>query len=65
VSRRKKVLLGLGITPVVVWFLWLPLALGLMAGFPFALWDDPVEAGVESVGACHVRGVSRLPSLLA
>jgi hypothetical protein len=51
VSRRKKVLLGLGITAVVVWFLWLPLALGLMAGFPFALWDDPVEAGVESVGA--------------
>ena len=50
-SRRKKVLLGLGITAVVVWFLWLPLALGLMAGFPFALWDDPVEAGVESVGA--------------
>jgi hypothetical protein len=51
VSRRKKVLLGLGISAVVVWFLWLPLALGLMAGFPSALWDDPVEAGVESVGA--------------
>jgi hypothetical protein len=31
--------------------LWFPLALGLMAGFPFSLWDDPVEPGVESVGA--------------
>jgi hypothetical protein len=51
VTRTKKVLLGLAITAVVIWLLWLPLALGLMAGFPFALWDDPVEPGVESVGA--------------
>jgi hypothetical protein len=51
VSLLKKGLLSLAIAAVIIAVLWFPLALGLMAGFPFALWDDPVEPGVESVGA--------------
>jgi hypothetical protein len=50
VSLLKKGLLGLGITAVLISVLWFPLALGLMAGFPFALWEDPVEP-VDPVGA--------------
>lgn len=48
VSRRKKVVLGLAIAIALIWALWLPLALGLMAGFPFALWQD--EREVKPVG---------------
>lgn len=39
----KKVLLGLAIAIAIISVVWFPLALGLMAGFPFALWDDPGE----------------------
>ena len=48
--RTKKALIGIAIAIAAIWMLWLPFALGLMAGFPFALWDDPVEPGVEEVG---------------
>jgi hypothetical protein len=47
-TRMKKLLLGLGIAVTLIFVLWLPLALGLMAGFPFALWRDDE---VEPVGA--------------
>ena len=36
----KKVGLGVSITIASIAILFLPLALGLMAGFPFALWSD-------------------------
>jgi hypothetical protein len=44
----KKGLLGLAIAIACILTLFLPLALGLMAGFPFALWMDEE---VEPVGA--------------
>ena len=51
-SLRKKVLLGVATGVVVIALLWFPLALGLMAGFPFALWDDPGDpVPVAPVGA--------------
>ena len=49
-SLFKKVLLGFAIAIAIISLVWLPLALGLMAGFPFALWDDPGEP-VAPVGA--------------
>ena len=45
----KKTLLGAAIATALIFVFWLPLALGLMAGFPFALWTDDDE--VEPVGA--------------
>ena len=48
-SRLKKVLLGFAIAFALILVFWLPLALGLMAGFPFALWSEEPE--VEPVGA--------------
>jgi hypothetical protein len=50
VSLRKKVLLGIASAVAVIAVLWLPIALGLMAGFPFSLWDDPGDP-VAPVGA--------------
>lgn len=49
-SLLKKVLLGFAIVIAIISMVWLPLALGLMAGFPFALWDDPGDP-VAPVGA--------------
>jgi hypothetical protein len=43
--------IGVAIAIAAVWLLWLPLALGLMAGFPFGLWADQDEPGIESVAA--------------
>jgi hypothetical protein len=50
VSLRKKVLLGFASAVAIIAVFWLPLALGLMAGFPFSLWDDPGDP-VAPVGA--------------
>lgn len=44
----KKGLLGVAIAIAVIAILFVPLALGLMAGFPFALWTDEK---FEPVGA--------------
>jgi hypothetical protein len=48
-SLPKKVLVGLATAVAIISVLWFPLALGLMAGFPFALWMD--EPKLEPVGA--------------
>jgi len=39
-SLFKKSLLGVAIAFGIIFVFWFPLALGLMAGFPFALWTD-------------------------
>jgi hypothetical protein len=49
VRLLKKAALGFAIATAIIFVFWLPLALGLMAGFPFALWTDDDE--VEPVGA--------------
>jgi hypothetical protein len=48
VTLRKKVLFGTAVAIACIVALWLPLALGLMAGFPFSLWTDDE---VKPVGA--------------
>jgi hypothetical protein len=48
VNLPKKGLLVLAAVIALGWILFLPLALGAMAGFPFALWEDDE---VEPVGA--------------
>jgi hypothetical protein len=48
-SLLKKVLLSFAAAIAIISVFWFPLALGLMAGFPFALWMD--EEDVKPVGA--------------
>lgn len=47
-SLLAKCLLGVAIATAAIGVLFLPLALGLMAGFPFSLWTDEK---LEQVGA--------------
>jgi hypothetical protein len=55
-SLFKKSLLGVAIAIGIIFALSTPLALGLMAGFPFALWTDNKK--VEPVGARATFGES-------
>jgi hypothetical protein len=48
VNLRKKLLFGTAVAVACIVALWLPLGLGLMAGFPFSLWTDDK---VKPVGA--------------
>jgi hypothetical protein len=61
VSLLKKVLIGVGITIAGIWMLFLPLALALMAGFPFSLWaDEEIEpVGTRATFAASADCLSR------
>ena len=49
VNVRKKVLIGVAIAIASIVILFLPLSLGLMAGFPFGLWsDEAVDVGARA-----------------